>query len=238
MNMCNPLEEFKNANWGEILPRLTAHALRKVRRLHWNTPQGTLPQGKTVEDLVSEAIDKTLQGLLTEDTGKGLRKWDPQKVPDLLYFLKRVVDSDVNALVELDEHQEFNYSAKRSPESASKHLEADIDIGGHKDEMVLPETPEEKFELRQRAENSNERYKRLLAALYKESEGDDDEVMVLIAMEELLDADEELTPAAIAAKTGLNRDQVKNIRKRIERNADKVRETFLSREEETADEKR
>ena len=235
--MCDPLEQFKKANWAEIIPRLAEYALWKVRRLHWNTPQGSLPEGKTVEDLVEGAIEKTLQGLTTEDTGKGIRKWNPEKVPDLLFFLKRVIDSDVNALVNLDEHQGFNYSAEISGGKATKLLEKQITQEGNPDETSPPETPEDELERAQERRLLQERYKRLITALYEECGDKEDEMIVLMAIEELLDADQELTPITISQKTGLTRDEVKNARKRIDRKAEKVKEKILAREEETANER-
>ena len=69
---------------------LAAHALWKARNLRWRTGQtDELAKGKTPEDIAAEAIEKVL---------KGTRVWDPQAKPDLLGYLKEVVDSDMSHL--------------------------------------------------------------------------------------------------------------------------------------------
>lgn len=66
--------------------------------------RGSLPEGYTIEDLVLQAVQKTLDGLKTEKTGKGLRKWDPSRV-NLYKFLCGVIRSDISDLVNRKDNQ-------------------------------------------------------------------------------------------------------------------------------------
>jgi len=214
------IELFKNADWPMIKPKLAAYALMKVRLLHWNTAFGSLPEGKTPEDIVHEAIQSTLRGLLTDATGDGLRKWNPAKDPDLLLYLKDVVDSMVNNLVTLKEHKVNNYSADVSQDVAANILQTSIDNNEHKDALAQRSSPEDVVIKGQIAKLEQERYTNLKAVLYKVFEDKDDELLVIMAMEEIAESDDEITPTTILDKTGLNKEQIKNIRKRIKRRLD------------------
>ena len=75
----------------EMLKRLMAHAVRKANRLSWRgILGGPMPGGDEAKDVVINAIKKTW-------TGPG--NWNPQEQPDLFLYLKGVVDSDINNLV-------------------------------------------------------------------------------------------------------------------------------------------
>lgn len=90
-------ERLAGADWDRISLRLVDYALFKVRRLKWRTgDRESLPEGKTAEDLACEAIEKVLSGD---------RRWDPDACPDLVEYLKGVVDSLVSHLVISEEHR-------------------------------------------------------------------------------------------------------------------------------------
>jgi len=92
--ICNLLRE---ADWENITLELTDYAVMKVKRLRWRTGSyESLPQGKTPDDLAYDAIEKVLSGD---------RRWNPNKNPNLLNYLKTVVDSLVSHLVESEEHK-------------------------------------------------------------------------------------------------------------------------------------
>lgn len=90
------LDLLKSQDWKTIILRLTLHAEYKVNRLYWQTGRDSLPGGTQTKDFVFEAIRKVYQGE---------RLWDPAKHPDLLTYLKSVVDSLVSHLVESHEHK-------------------------------------------------------------------------------------------------------------------------------------
>jgi DNA-directed RNA polymerase specialized sigma24 family protein len=88
---------LEKIDWEEVTLELIDHADIKVRRLKWKTESNEdLPQGKRVEDIAQEAILKTLSGE---------RKWDPERYPDILIFLKLVVDSFISHLVNSQNHK-------------------------------------------------------------------------------------------------------------------------------------
>lgn len=78
--------------WDETIPRLLAHAAGKAKRLFWRGIYGgNLPEGKEIQDIVSQAIEKVFSGQ---------RQWDPDTNPDLLLFLRSVIDSDLSHLAD------------------------------------------------------------------------------------------------------------------------------------------
>lgn len=88
---------LQKADWPRISLELTDYAGMKVQRLRWRTgSRGDLPQGNTAEDLAYDAIGRVLGGE---------RRWDPDQNPELLPYLKAVVDSLVSHLGESDEHR-------------------------------------------------------------------------------------------------------------------------------------
>ena len=140
-------------DWENIALELTYHAVVKVKRLRWRTGSyESLPQGKTPEDLAYEAIEKVFSGD---------RRWNPDKNPDLLRYLKSVVDSLVSHLVESENHKRLQYF----PET-----EDGVDL-----EEVLPlaatslsrrpKTPEEELLAKEREE-------RVLSEIFDAVDGD------------------------------------------------------------------
>lgn len=93
-NIRRMLEE---ADWKKIVIRLMSYTLRRVKQLGWrqHSRGAILPRGKTIEDIVFDAIAKVWDGQ---------RVWNPKKVPDLLYFLCGVVKSDLGHLAESKDH--------------------------------------------------------------------------------------------------------------------------------------
>jgi DNA-directed RNA polymerase specialized sigma24 family protein len=76
--------------WEENYPRLLIYAVNKIRKKKWRWGlTKSPPGGSEAHDIVAEAILKIYQGK---------RKWDPEKVPDLFYFICSVIKSDVNHL--------------------------------------------------------------------------------------------------------------------------------------------
>lgn len=83
--------------WEEITARLTYYALRESKRLYWQgILNGAFPGGLESKDIVAIAIEKVL---------KGERNWNPDTHPNLLYYLKGVIDSDLNHLAESEENR-------------------------------------------------------------------------------------------------------------------------------------
>lgn len=217
------LKKFKEADWERIQLELAMYAVFKTQKLRWKTAQG-LPRGLLPEDLVINAIQKTLEGLTSEETGRGIRNWDPEKYPDLMDFLKSVIDSDVNALVLSEEHRLTNYSAEASPEDAENMLHSSI--GGSE------ETAESLLSTRESAREEREIYDRLMNELRIACSNDEDEIIVLEAYRELADRDISLKPAELVKYTGLSEERVRNARRRIERKTRSVRARLQEKGEE------
>lgn len=91
------MEMLDSHPWEESLPRLAQYAFGKMKRLYWQGMfGGPAPGGVEAQDLVLDSIKKVLDGT---------RAWDPQSQPDLFLYLKSVIDSEVNHLVEKWENQ-------------------------------------------------------------------------------------------------------------------------------------
>jgi hypothetical protein len=86
------LSKISDDEWREIALDLERHALSKSRNLRWRTRSTLeLPGGETVNSIVSAAIEKVFSGE---------RNWDPEKDPDIKRYLRAVIDSLINHLVE------------------------------------------------------------------------------------------------------------------------------------------
>ncbi len=85
-----------NDEWGEIIGRLTVFAANRANRLTFYGGAGGMPGGKDIEEVVFDAI---------ESVWLGERLWDPERLPDLLQFLKGVVHSRLGHLVSSAAHR-------------------------------------------------------------------------------------------------------------------------------------
>lgn len=75
-------------DWSDLIERLTAHAVEKVRGLRWRGERNGPPvAGKQADDYALEAVKKVLTGE---------RNWDCEAHPNLFRYLCGVVDSLVS----------------------------------------------------------------------------------------------------------------------------------------------
>lgn len=106
------LADISDAQWTVIVNRLTLHADNKLLRLIWcgvpGRRGGTPPGGVRAEDLAAEAIVDLLEGR---------RVWDAARDPDLLDWLRAVIDSKVSHLVECKENRVVRRFLARFTES-------------------------------------------------------------------------------------------------------------------------
>jgi DNA-directed RNA polymerase specialized sigma24 family protein len=88
------IPQLSDDQWTELVERLAHHASCKLLRLYWRgilgSRGGRVPGGVESADLASAAIVDVLDGT---------RVWDPEAHPDLLKFLRSIVDSKVSHLV-------------------------------------------------------------------------------------------------------------------------------------------
>jgi hypothetical protein len=190
------LHLLENANWKDIILKLTNYALQRARVYSWKSGKSDqLLGGKTPEDIACEAIEKVLSGT---------RDWDPDKYPNLLTHLQWVVKSDMEHLASSMEHQ----ATGRMSEPGE----------GEEGYDTIPDpsslTPEEQLIAREK-EDLEERLKGELYAMVK---GDEDLEMLLLCFEEGMDK-----PEIIAAQTGWDVSKIYNLKRKLLRNAAKLR---------------
>lgn len=87
---------LEQANWKDISAKLLYYVRGKLSKFRLMPAKGYISGGVSAEDIVQDAITKTW----TEE-----RVWDPGKVPDLLYFLRRVSDSLLDNHLGLRSHE-------------------------------------------------------------------------------------------------------------------------------------
>lgn len=193
------LERLEAANWEHMALALTDYALFKVRRLKWRTgDKESLPKGMTAEDLACEAIEKVWSGE---------RQWNPTESPDLLAFLKSVVDSLVSHLVLSADH----LYVQRMPETSDgREIEellkvADPSSDTAQDIVTVQHDPECLVISRMTAE-------RFVGALFEEIAGDGElEGMVTALMGGAV------KPKEIAKEMGIEVERVYKLRERLDR---------------------
>ena len=190
------LHLLENADWKEIILKLTHYALQRARVYAWKSGKSDqLLGGKTPEDIAFEAIEKVLSGI---------RDWDPDRYPNLLTHLKWVVKSDMEHLASSMEHQATGRMPE--PEEGEKGYEAIAD----------PSSPTPEDELITREKEDLE--ERLKDELYAAVRGDQDLETLLLCFEEGIDK-----PETIAAQTGWNVSEVYNLKRKLLRKASKLR---------------
>ena len=197
---------------------LTLYSVWKAERLRWKTAQG-LPKGLLPEDLALGAIQKTLEGILVADDGvtgpqKGIRRWNPIQDPSLLHFLKSVVDSDINNLVQSEEHRSVDYGTQPVFPADPILLATDSS------------NPEDLLSGRQSQVLENRAMSRLFLTLETEFESDPAVMRILISYREMTEQGLDLKPADVALYSGLDAQTFRSARRRIERKTRNLREQF------------
>ena len=190
------LQLFENADWNDIILKLTHYALQRARVYAWKSGKSDqLLGGKNPEDIACEAIEKVLSGI---------RNWDPDKYPNLLTHLKWVVKSDMEHLASSMEHR----TTGRMPElgEGEEGYETNPDLSSQTPEEMLIACEKEDLE------------ERLKDELYAMVKGDEDLEMLLLCFEEGIDK-----PEIIAAQTGWDVPKVYNLKRKLFRRAVKLR---------------
>lgn len=96
MSELERLTNFEEYDWRTIYPLLYAYAINCVAFYFWKKDKKNLPKGNETEDLIQEAIYKVITGE---------RRWDPQKEPDLVKYLKMTIRSLVRNLLVSADHK-------------------------------------------------------------------------------------------------------------------------------------
>jgi hypothetical protein len=130
------LAKFEKAVTEEFIERLSSFALRRKRSRYWRGVwDGHLPSGKEVEDLVREALHDVLLGR---------RIWDPDKDPDLMAFMRSVVNSKINHLQTHLENKKEELALVHEDEEGTDHFDTLADDGASTacDQLVTKEDEE------------------------------------------------------------------------------------------------
>lgn len=109
------LAKFEQTVTDEFIERLAVFALRRKRSRYWRGVwDGHLPGGNEVGDIVQEALDDVLLGR---------RAWDPEKHPDLLDFMRSVVNSKISHLLTGSENITNELASVVTREDGTDHFD-------------------------------------------------------------------------------------------------------------------
>lgn len=192
-------EHLQKADWESIGLRLTHYAARKAYRYRWNSRIAI--GGQSSEDLAFEAITKVLDGD---------RKWDPQEDPDLFKYLTCVVDSLISHLSDSPERTRVQgFPQNENGEIVEERLKMADPESETARHLRGPNLNPEQILLNKEQEQIEQRaFKELLKA----AEGDDDlEALLLCIMDGVC------KPSEIAKATGMNINQVYQLRRKLNR---------------------
>lgn len=179
-----------------LLKRLTHHALCKMRRLTWRGAYvargGSVPGGYEPYDFALDAIEKAMDRT---------RPWNHEKYKTLERFLRSIIDSDINHLVESVD----NSTGRRlAPQSAKDETAAAYEVAGTEPHPLIVMVDKDWQE-------------RFYDAAMKELKGEE----FLIKLLECMEA--EITePQEIAEVLGTTVDHVNNEKKKLRRRLDKL----------------
>lgn len=190
---------FQKQDWQKISLELAKHTALKVRRLYWRTPcEEILPEGETIKSLVSKAVEKVLSGE---------RKWNPDKNPDLLKYLKSVLDSLISHLATSIDNQLLQRFQVTNDGQDKQDLLTRADTPYATE---LGKTPEELMLEKEKAERDNKILSELIDVI-----SDDEELSILWNCFEkgIVKADE------IAKETGFDVSHVYQLRRKLDRRA-------------------
>lgn len=218
--MANPalraFEGWTQEQYQALASRLARHASTWLARYDLLTGDGSIQGGKTIEELVQDAIS---------DTVTGKRKWNPQRHPDLEAYIKMVIVSKVRNLYKdkkrllvvplLDAEREADEEAGSTTVETLSSKKALISNDPQPDELLEnqergTQVVQLMYYLRAEIENS-----------IRKQEDRDDMEYILMALE-----DENETPEEIEQVTGIPRDRIYRLLERIRELARRARDRF------------
>jgi hypothetical protein len=204
------LELLKKADWDDITLRLIKYALSKLS-FHPLSPLAGRPNKEKAEEMVQDAIIKTIQGAYdtNKNIKKGIRRWDPDKV-SLLDFLFGVLKSDIGHLYKDDKDY---LMTSRMPAARNK----DEDNSVEAEELIKRASAPEPHSI-----NLNPNPQKTPEDIIEEGEIQDSLIKVVEGDDELVDIVTCMLcgfekPDDIADQTGLDIKVVYNAKKRLNR---------------------
>jgi hypothetical protein len=192
------IPELSDAEWQDLLQRLTLYADGKLRKLWWRgetySKDASVPGGITADDLAASAIESFLDGS---------RTWDKNAEANLLRFLEGVIDSKVSHLVIRAENKRSRrLNTSQQANQPAFHLEAK---GGKPDQIVA----------------DRESLEKLKNILKYELEKDDMAMFVLECFEANI-----TKPQEISELRGVDISEINNAQRRLRRVAKKACENL------------
>lgn len=214
------LRRVTPGEWTLLIKVLTRYARNRSRRLGWRTDSSDeLPGGETPGSIVSKAIIMVFRGAYEEQPDEeqgvkaGVRRWDPQKDPELKKYLMDVIKSVLNHLAESEENSLF------------QRIPADEDAREWEEKLNRPtvdrewlarraETPEEVL-----LQRESSRLRDRALEMLQEEVGDDEVLSRVVKSMRAGNRD----AADISKDTRIPAKQVYNATKRLDRKAAAVR---------------
>jgi hypothetical protein len=213
------LRSISDDEWRLLIKALGRYALSVSRRLRWRTRNAEeLPGGETLESIVSKAIQNVFVGAMehADDDSRpkaGVRRWNPEKDPDLKAYLMDVVKSTLSHLATGTDNTLFRVIPEVGTED-----EADWESGSSTQRTADTEwlarparTPEEMLIEDEDAEIADRALQMLVEAA-------SDDPVVLKVIEAMRAGNGK--PAEIARATGIDVRDVYTAMKRLDRKAE------------------
>lgn len=207
------LNLLEAADWNDIILKLTRYAIWRAGYYTWRSRKSDqLLGGKTPIDIACEAIKKVCNGT---------RNWDPDKYPNLLKHLMRIVDSDMGHLYFSLEHKKTGSLPQPRSDNISPTGFNEIPSDPSSPIHTHFPTPEEAL-ISSEEKDLEEKLKKELYNLVK---GDEDLEMLLLCFEEGMDK-----PERIADETGWEISKVYSLKRKLKRKAAKINQISLKGE--------
>lgn len=210
---------LNEADWAKIQLKLARYTYYKLSK---GFPGGVdgLPMGIGVEDLVCNAIEKTVRGASANEAGHGVRKWNPGNQPDLLKYLMGVVRSDISCLIKTREKNAPNYA------STSPREEEDVatifELSDYYDsdlQKLKSSTPEAVLISKEEHGELISKFDHIMDDIntHFTKQNDTDVLLLILSYQELFENNDSVKPSMIAEHTGLHIEAVYNAMKRLRR---------------------
>ena len=206
MGKSKTLGLLEAADWKDIVFRLTRYAYWKASNYTWKSRNSNqLPGGKTPEDIALGAIEKVWSGV---------RDWNPDKYPNLLKHLMKIIDSDLNHLFMSMGHWKSERIPNKSEDLGIKGApgKSYAGISSTMHEMSTTKNPEEQLIALEDKEYEN----KVKNEFYAMVKGDEDLEMLILCFEECIDK-----PETIAAQMCWDIQKVYNLKRKLSRRAAK-----------------
>lgn len=215
------LSRLSGEEWAKLIKELGRYALSVSRRLRWRTGSPyELPGGETVDSVVSKAIKMVLAGAYeyAGESGRpvpGVRRWNPQKDPDLKKYLMNVIRSVLNHLATGDENTKFKAVPEEGTAGRGRWESGSCERTPDTQWLARQGRNPEEILLEEEATALNDR---ALEMLVKEAGDDPALTKVIRAM-----LDGHGSPAEIAVAANMTAREVYSAMKRLDRKAAAVR---------------